>query len=115
MTRVAAAELDCFSASEIGQGYSLVFDVKQVDGDLVFEADVPGVDADALSVSLTGNLLKVSGMRAQAAEGETYYLYEREHGPFTRSFLVPDAVDRERIEVRLERGVLRIVVPTFAE
>jgi HSP20 family protein len=95
-------------------GYTPYFDVKQVGVDLVFTADLPGVDADDLSVTLAADLLRVTGVRNQAVEGETYCLYERDHGPFSRTFKIAGEIDRARVEVRLDRGVLTVVVPKAA-
>ena len=48
-------------------------------------------------------------------EGETYALYERQFGSFSRSFSLPDMADGEKIAAKLENGVLTLTIGKKAE
>ena len=48
-------------------------------------------------------------------EGESFALYERQFGSFSRSFSLPDMADGERIEAKLENGVLTLTIAKKAE
>lgn len=89
------------------------FDVKESDDAFTFKADVPGIDAKHLDVRLAQNRLTVDGYRAEEKEhrGETYYVSERASGSFSRSFILPEATDNERVDADLTDGVLTITVP----
>ena len=41
---------------------------------------------------------------------ESYALYERQFGSFSRSFSLPDMADGERVEAKLDNGVLTLTI-----
>ena len=47
---------------------------------------------------------------AEREDGESYYLYERQYGSFSRSFALPDAADGERVDAKLDGGVLTLTI-----
>ena len=49
---------------------------------------------------------------AREAEEERYHRVERAYGRFTRRLRLPVTVDAEGVQARLERGVLRVTLPT---
>jgi HSP20 family protein len=93
------------------------FDVKETKDAYVINADLPGVKDEELDVSLSGNLLTISGKREEEhrEEGESYYAMERSHGSFARSFTMPDGVDAENVSADLKRGVLTLRIPKKPE
>lgn len=97
-------------------GFNVNFEVKETDEALVFTGDLPGVKKEDLDIALDGNVLTISGTRAseQKKEGETYFVYERQYGSFSRSFKLPDYADREAIEADLTNGVLEVTIPKQA-
>jgi HSP20 family protein len=62
-------------------------------------------------------VLTVSGSRSaeERREGESYALYERQYGSFTRSFALPETADGERIDAKLENGVLTLTIAKKAQ
>jgi HSP20 family protein len=64
-----------------------------------------------------GNRLTVSGKREEEErnEDERYFSYERSFGTFSRSFVLPEGADPERIKADLRAGVLTITIPKKAE
>ena len=93
--------------------FAPTFEVKETDDAFVIKADLPGVDDKDLDVNLQNGVLTVAGHRDSEArkDDETYTLYERQYGSFTRSFSLPDMADSERIEAKLDAGVLTLVIP----
>lgn len=93
------------------------FEVKESDDGYVLKADVPGVKQEDVDVSLHGNVLTVSGHRQseERKEGETYYLYERQYGSFSRSFTLPEEANAEAINASLTDGVLTLSIGKRAE
>jgi HSP20 family protein len=72
-------------------------------------AELPGVAKDELEVHAHRDTLTLRGTRRPAAEDEAaYHRRERRGGAFTRTIQLPFRVDPERIEARLEDGVLRL-------
>ena len=76
-------------------------------------AELPGVKGDALDIQVTGKNLAISGERKIAAEeeGARYHRREREAGTFSRMIGLPGEVDTDKVEARLENGILTILVP----
>ncbi|MDQ3365035.1 MAG: Hsp20/alpha crystallin family protein [Myxococcota bacterium] len=97
--------------------FSPAFEVKETNDAFVLRADVPGVAEQDLDINVQNNVLSVSGTRQaeERREGESYALYERQFGSFTRSFSLPDMADGERIDAKLEHGVLTLSIGKKAE
>ena len=92
-------------------GFSAVNVYAGPDG-IALLAELPGVGKDELEVQAHQDTLTLRGTRRPAAERpEAYHRRERGGGPFTRSLQLPYRVDPERIEARLENGVLRLSLP----
>jgi HSP20 family protein len=81
------------------------------DGDAVWvEAELPGLDLKDLEIYVTGgNQLTIKGERKPNAPPRgVWHRQERTFGAFSRSFTLPFTVDPDKVEARLENGVLRI-------
>ena len=93
------------------------FEVKETNEAFVLKADVPGVLEADLDIAVHNNVLTVSGTRhaEERKEGESYALYERQYGSFSRSFALPETADGERIEAKLNAGVLTLSIWKKAE
>jgi HSP20 family protein len=85
--------------------------------DYVLRADLPGLSAEDVRVSLDQNLLTISGQRRSEHEqrGEGVHRLERAYGSFTRTLTLPDGVAAEQIRASLKDGVLEVRVPKPAE
>ena len=75
-------------------------------------AELPGVKGDELDIQVTGKNLAISGERKIAAEEESakYHRREREAGTFSRMIGLPGEIDSDKVEAKLENGILSIVV-----
>ena len=97
--------------------YTPRFDVKETKDAYLFEADLPGIADKDIEIALTGNRLTVSGKREaeEKHEEENYWTYERSYGSFSRSFVLPEGADLDKLEASLDKGVLTINVPKRPE
>jgi len=93
------------------------FEVKETTEAFVLKGDLPGVAEAALDIAVHNNVLTVSGTRQaeERKEGDSFALYERQYGSFSRSFSLPDTADGERIEAALAGGVLTLTIWKKAE
>ena len=75
-------------------------------------AELPEVKGDELDIQVTANNLAISGERKIAAEekGARYHRKEREAGTFSRMIGLPNEVDTDKVEAKLENGILTIVI-----
>jgi HSP20 family protein len=106
-----------FTSGRPASAFAPTFEVKETNEAFVLKADVPGVDEKDLDVAIHNGVLTVSGSRQaeDRQEGESYAIYERQYGSFSRSFALPDVADGERIEAKLENGVLMLSIAKKAE
>jgi HSP20 family protein len=83
------------------------------DGDVVFaEAEMPGVKAEDLEISVVNGDLTICGRRGgQQGEGVVYHRRERGTGEFNRVLRLPVDVDAAQVEATLTDGVLRVKLP----
>jgi HSP20 family protein len=103
---------DPFFGGRPATAFSPAFEVKETTEAFILKGDLPGVAEADLDINVHNNVLTVSGSRAaeDRIEGESYALYERQFGSFSRSFSLPDMADGERVEAKLEAGVLTLTV-----
>lgn len=108
---------DPFSSARQVSAYVPAFEVKETNEAFVLKADVPGVAEAELDIAVHNNVLTVSGTRQaeERKEGDAFALYERQYGSFSRSFSLPDTADGERIEAKLDVGVLTLTIWKKAE
>jgi HSP20 family protein len=81
------------------------------DGEHCFvEAELPGVELKDLEILVTGgNQLTLKGQRRQPEPGKgAWHRQERPFGNFSRTLTLPFHVDAEKVQARLENGVLSI-------
>ncbi len=82
----------------------------------VLTAEVPGVRAEDLDVTVDRDLVTIKGKREiEREEGRAYHRRERGGGSFTRTIRLPFTVDADNVEARLENGVLRLTLPCVEE
>ena len=108
---------DPFYGASRPSAFAPAFEVKETTDSFVLKADLPGVAEADLDINVHNNVLTVSGARQseERKEGESYALYERQFGSFSRSFSLPDMADGERIDAKLENGVLTLSIAKKAE
>lgn len=103
--------------AETADVLNVAFEVKETKDAFVFRADVPGMEIKDIDIKLQNNRLSISGKREQekSDKSDTYYMYERSYGSFTRSFTLPEGVDGEKIDAELAHGVLTVTLPKKLE
>ncbi len=94
-----------------------VMDVADYDDQLVIVAEMPGVKKEDVKISLQNGTLMISGKRnpIQFPEDSTWLRNEIQTGSFSRSFVLPNDVQMDKIAAELNNGVLRITLPKAEE
>ena len=85
--------------------------VWEEDDHLFVEAELPGLDKDALEVFVRGgNQLSLKGVRKAPAAPKKglWHRQERGHGAFERVLTLPYPVDADKVDARFEHGVLTL-------
>ena len=104
---------DFVSEPFFGTGNVPAVDVRETDGEYLMEVELPGLTEKDVEVKLDNNLLTISSAKDEKKEEKKngYVLRERRASRFSRSFVLPEAVDREKIAAEFKNGVLHLSFP----
>lgn len=91
----------------------LTVDVYQNDSEIVIRALVAGVRPDELDISITRDMVTISGKRVEHKEvtDDEYVYRELFWGSFSRSIVLPAEVDVDQAEALEKHGLLTIKLP----
>ncbi len=80
-------------------------------------ADVPGVDAADIDVSMEDGTLTIAGERRgeDRPDFEGVQRFERATGKFARRFTLPESADAQNVTARTQNGILEISIPKQPE
>lgn len=92
-------------------------DIYENQGQIVLEAELPGMNREDFDLSVENNVLTLRGERKfeKQTEGDNYHRVERAYGSFTRSFTLPPTVQTENAKAEYKNGVLRVTLPKREE
>lgn len=87
------------------------------DGNLVVRADMPGLEAKDIEVTILGNVLTVKGERKheQEVKKEDYLHREVSYGAFERRMSLPEGAAADKIKAAFKNGVIEVTVPMAKE
>jgi HSP20 family protein len=93
------------------------FDLSETKNELILKAEVPGISAKDVSISLVDNMLVIKGEKKQEMEekDENYHYVGRSYGTFARSIPLPREVQGDKVKASYKEGILRIVLPKSKE
>jgi HSP20 family protein len=91
----------------------LAVDVYQTADAIVVKALVAGVHPASIDISLTREMLTISGTREDEREVEDANYFQRElyWGAFSRTILLPEEIDVDMAEASERHGILMIRLP----
>lgn len=91
-------------------GWAPSLDVNESEDAITVRVEVPGVDPKEIDVSVSDDVLIISGEKREESEerGDGFYHAERRFGSFRRSVALPAAIDSERVSAEYDKGVLTI-------
>ncbi len=87
-------------------------DIYELDNEIVVVADMPGVDADSVEITLERNTLTINGyVKPTELAGYTPAYAEYREGDYQRSFSLSNEIDQSKIEANMKDGVLYLHLP----
>lgn len=106
-------EDDGFSPEWLGEGLpegQLLLDVCQTEDKIIIKATMAGVSPDNLFISLKQDMLTIKGRREydKTIDGGEFLMQECYWGSFSRTIILPEEVNQEKIDATLENGVLTV-------
>ncbi|NJL28360.1 MAG: Hsp20/alpha crystallin family protein [Thermoanaerobaculia bacterium] len=88
-------------------------DIRETKDGVSLEVELAGVAKDAVGVSVENGVLTIAGERKFVATGNEEVLRrsERAYGKFSRSFTLPNDVERDKVEAKFQDGLLTVRLP----
>ena len=92
------------------EGWAPSVDISESEKDVTIKAELPGVDPNELNVSISGDLLTLSGEKKESRETKEKSVHRSECyiGTFQRSIRLPVSVDPEKVSAEYANGVLTV-------
>ncbi|HZR13607.1 MAG TPA: Hsp20/alpha crystallin family protein [Acidimicrobiia bacterium] len=91
---------------------SMAIDAYRHDDVFVVKADLPGVDPDAIDVTLERDVVTITAERTwQPDEQDQVLVAERPQGTFSRRLFLGEGLDVEHMEAHYDHGVLTLSIP----
>ena len=96
-------------------GWTPAVDVEETDDNFLVTAELPGLTADDVEVTVENGVLTISGeksdQRENGSEKRGRHVVERRYGRFVRNFSLPRSVDPDGVTARFENGLLQVTLP----
>jgi HSP20 family protein len=104
-------------AASVPRTWAPVLDIHETKDELVLSFELPGVTDKDVSLSITGDLLTLTGERAanRDVKDENVYRVERVYGKFERSVQLPMPVQADKVKATYRDGVLEVKLPKVEE
>src|SRR5690242_7760694 len=91
-------------------------DIFETEDGLAVVMEVPGVDREAINISVENDVLKVEAkIDPTQYEGMEPLYTEYNVGHFARSFTLSNKIDRQQISAKLEDGILTLTLTKAKE
>ena len=96
---------------------NLAVDMYETDESVIIKTAIPGVNAEDIEVSVTGDTLTIKAETKEEAEvqRESYLRRERRFGSCCRSVTLPGGLEAENAEADYTDGVLTLTFPKAEE
>jgi len=84
---------------------------------LVIRAEMPGLTAEEIDLTIEDRTLTISGARTfdQTEETGTIHRREIQVGEFERTLVLPEGMNAEEISASMDNGILEISIPRRPE
>jgi len=102
-----------FLPGRASRAYPLI-NISEDDDNIYVDALAPGLEAEALNVSVSGDQLVISGAKKplpQSVKPEYIHRSERATGQFARSLSLSAGVESTKVQANYTNGVLKIILP----
>jgi len=87
--------------------------ISEDSGHIYVRAEIPGVPASEVDISIEGDTLAIRGERktCTADEKHSYHRRELECGRFSRAVTLPTKVQVDKVEAKASNGIVTITLP----
>ncbi len=101
----------------LGEEAFPAIDVYQTPSELVVKAALPGVKADEVDITISGDTLTIKGETKATEEvrREDYLYQEHRYGAFNRSIALSSSLESNKAEATFGNGILTVTIPRAEE
>jgi HSP20 family protein len=91
--------------------------VTEHEDEFMVELAVPGMKKDDFKIDVNGNMLTISSEKEDSKEEKDKKFTRKEYNysSFSRSFTLPDEINKEKIDAKYDNGILKIALPRKEE
>ncbi len=91
----------------------LAVDVFQNKNNIIIKSTIAGAKPEDIEVSVNNDMVTIRGKREmeEKVKEDDYFYKECYWGGFSRSIILPTAVDADKVSAEMKNGVLTIVLP----
>jgi HSP20 family protein len=106
-----------FHGRHVAHEWLPTIDVKETKDKLVVKAELPGLEAKDVELTLNEDILTIRGEKKEEKEekDEHRYFMERYYGAFERKIQLPTLVRTDKIDATFDKGILTINLPKSEE
>ena len=93
------------------------FDITEDDKNYHISFDLPGINRKEIDVSISNDVLTVSGFReSSSSHNDNYSRFNQvSYGKFEKSFYLPDNTDQNKVVAKMDNGVLALTLKKTKE
>ncbi len=109
---------DAFTPSSFAGSLQVpAVDLYQTENDVVVKASLPGLKAEDVQITITGEVLTLKGefKQKEDVKEKAYHLREQRYGAFERTFALPIEVVADKAKAEFENGILTVTLPKAEE
>ena len=88
------------------------YDIHEDDKNYYLSFDLPGIGKDSIDISISNDMLIVSGSRkSESNHNDNYSRFNNiQYGNFQKSFNLPENVNQDKISAKMKDGVLNMTI-----
>ena len=104
-------------AKPFDEEWAPTVDVCETKDKYTVKAELPGLEAKDVNVTLSDDILTIKGEKKEKTEekDENRHFSEWYYGSFQRSFQLPAEVKADKVEANFNKGVLKVTLPKKEE
>jgi HSP20 family protein len=104
---------DLFTGPTLGGSSLPAVDIRETEEAYLMEVELPGLTDKDVELKLDNNLLTLSSAKEEKKDEKKngYVLRERKASKFSRSFVLPEGIEKEKIAAEFKHGVLHVTFP----
>lgn len=87
-------------------------DLFEKDGKYVLELAIPGYEPKEINAEVNAGVVTITGSHAETVDKKDAKFYRKEirKGAFTRTVTLPQDIDAEKVDAKVEKGVLTLTL-----